>query len=76
MEKFFALFHARNMEFLRDRGTLIWNIAFPVILVFGFAFAFSGSSETLFTVGVLGSGSQTAVEEQDSTASPGNSLAF
>lgn len=56
MRKFLALFHARNMEFFRDRGTLIWNILFPVILVFGFAFAFSGDEDTLFSVGVIGTG--------------------
>lgn len=44
------------MEFFRDRGTLIWNILFPVILVFGFAFAFSGDEDTLFSVGVIGNG--------------------
>lgn len=54
MKKFASLFHARNMEFLRDRGTLIWNIAFPVLLVFGFAFAFSGGGQALFTVGTYG----------------------
>ena len=54
MKKFVSLLHARNMEFIRDRGTLIWNIAFPVLLVFGFAFAFSGGSQSLFTVGTLG----------------------
>lgn len=56
MRKFLALFHARNMEFFRDRGTLIWNVFFPVLLVFGFAFAFSGDEESLFSVGVLGTG--------------------
>ena len=38
MEKFLAVFHARNMEFIRDRGTFVWNLIFPIILVFGFAF--------------------------------------
>jgi ABC-2 type transport system permease protein len=54
MTRFRALFHARNMEFLRDRGTLIWNIAFPVLLIFGFAFAFGGDGENIFTVGYVG----------------------
>lgn len=42
------------MEFIRDRGTLIWNIIFPVLLVFGFAFAFRGGGNDIFTVGYLG----------------------
>jgi len=43
------------MEFFRDRGTLFWNLIFPVFLVFGFSFAFSGGNNTLFKVGILGS---------------------
>jgi len=54
MKRFRALFHARNMEFVRDRGTLIWNLAFPILLVFGFAFAFGGGGEDVFSVGYLG----------------------
>ncbi|HKJ85629.1 MAG TPA: ABC transporter permease, partial [Spirochaetia bacterium] len=51
MTRFRALFHARNMEFVRDRGTLIWNLAFPILLVFGFAFAFGGGGDDVFSVG-------------------------
>ena len=54
MKRFRAILHARNMEFVRDRGTLIWNILFPVLLVFGFAFAFRGDGNTVFSVGYLG----------------------
>ncbi len=54
MRKFAALMHARNMEFVRDRGNLFWNLLFPVFLVFGFSFAFSGGDDTLFKVGVIG----------------------
>lgn len=54
MRKFAAMFKARTMEFVRDRGTFLWNLLFPIILVFGFAFAFSGDNDTLFTVGVIG----------------------
>jgi ABC-2 type transport system permease protein len=42
------------MEFVRDRGTLTWNVAFPVLLVFGFAFAFGGGGDDVFSVGYLG----------------------
>lgn len=54
MRKFLALLHARNMEFLRDRGTLFWNLIFPLFLVFGFAFAFSGDDDKIFKIGVTG----------------------
>ena len=48
-----AVFIARNREFLRDRGTLAWNIVMPVILVFGLAFVFGGEGRNQYTVGVL-----------------------
>lgn len=48
------MMHARNMEFLRDKGTLFWNLIFPFFLVFGFAFLFSGRDESLFKIGVAG----------------------
>ena len=54
MTRFRAILHARNMEFIRDRGTFIWSIAFPVLLVFGFAFAFRGGDGDIFSVGYLG----------------------
>jgi ABC-2 type transport system permease protein len=54
MKRFLAILHARNMEFLRDRSTLGWSVAFPVLLVLGFAFVFSGPPKPLFKVGVLG----------------------
>ena len=34
MRRFLATLHARNMEFLRDRSSLGWNVIFPVVLVF------------------------------------------
>ncbi len=54
MKKFLAVLHARNMEFLRDRSALVWNLAMPFMLVFGLAFTFSGNNKELFKVGVLG----------------------
>lgn len=51
--RIFAIFTARNREFLRDRGTLVWNIVLPVVLMFGLSFAFSGDGRDEYTVGVL-----------------------
>ena len=48
-----AILWARNREFYRDRAGLSWNIAMPVLMVFGFAFIFRGEPEDLFKVGVL-----------------------
>jgi len=50
-KRFFALFHARNQEFIRDKSALSWNIIFPVVIVFGFYFAFSSGPIDLYKVG-------------------------
>lgn len=54
MNKFTALVRARTMEFVRDRGTLFWNLLFPVVLVVGFSFAFGSGGDSIFKIGVIG----------------------
>jgi ABC-type multidrug transport system permease subunit len=54
MKAFYALVKARTMEFVRDTGTLIWTLVFPVVLIVGFAFAFSGDGGPTFKVGYVG----------------------
>ncbi|MDH5326689.1 MAG: ABC transporter permease [Gammaproteobacteria bacterium] len=54
LRRFNAVFIARNLEFYRDRSALAWNILFPVLLVFGFAFAFSNKSMDVYKVGLMG----------------------
>jgi len=51
-KRIFAVFRARNLEFVRDRGSMAWNIILPVTLMLGLSFAF-GNDRTQFTVGVL-----------------------
>jgi ABC-2 type transport system permease protein len=48
-----AVFAARNREYIRDRSAMAWNFLFPVLVVMGFAYAFSGNPQPLFKVGVL-----------------------
>jgi ABC-type multidrug transport system permease subunit len=48
-----ALWHARNLEFVRDRASLSWNLAFPFLLVLGFTFAFSDGEPDQYQVGVI-----------------------
>jgi ABC-2 type transport system permease protein len=55
LKAFGAMVKARTMEFIRDRGTFFWNLLFPAVLVFGFAFAFSGNTEKILKIGVLSS---------------------
>jgi ABC-2 type transport system permease protein len=56
MKAFTALVKARTMEFVRDTGSFAWALLFPIVMIVGFAFAFSGNGDTLFKVGVLGPG--------------------
>jgi ABC-type multidrug transport system permease subunit len=51
--RIYAIFIARNREFLRDRGTLAWNFILPVILVFALAFIFGGAGRSQYTIGIL-----------------------
>ena len=54
MQRILAVLYARNLEFLRDRASLGWNVALPVLLVLGLGFVFSGGPRPLFKVGLLG----------------------
>ncbi|MGE6106597.1 ABC transporter permease [Aeromonas sobria] len=49
-----ALFHARNLEFVRDRAALAWNLLVPLLLVLGFSLIFSGNQRPLLQLGVVG----------------------
>jgi ABC-2 type transport system permease protein len=63
MKRFLAVMHARNMEFIRDRSSLGWNILFPLLLVLGFAAVFSGDEKPLYKVGVLGDPARLSARE-------------
>jgi ABC-type multidrug transport system permease subunit len=54
MKRLFAVWHARNLEFLRDRPTLLFTLLLPVSVVIGMGFIFGGPPRPLFKVGVLG----------------------
>lgn len=58
MKEFIAVFHARNLEFLRDRAALSWNLAFPILLVIGFAILFSDENRAVYKVGLVGEKAQ------------------
>jgi len=50
--RFSGVLVARNLEFLRDTSSLAWNILFPVLIVVGFAFAFTSDRLEQYKVGV------------------------
>ncbi len=56
LKRIYAVFRARNREFLRDRASLAWNLILPVVLVFGLAAVFGGEGRDQYTVGVLQQG--------------------
>jgi ABC-2 type transport system permease protein len=48
-----AVWHARNLEFVRDRSTMIFTLLLPIMLVIGMGFVFSGKERPLFKIGVV-----------------------
>jgi len=56
IRRYLAVLKTRNLEFLRDRAALGWNIALPVFIVVGMWLIFSGGDKPLFKVAVLNGG--------------------
>ena len=54
MRRLLAVWHARNLEFLRDRGALLFTLILPLSIIIGMGFIFGGPPRPLFKVGVLG----------------------
>ena len=53
IQRILAILHARNLEFLRDRATLGWNVAMPLLLVAGMAAIFSGGDRSQYKVALI-----------------------
>jgi ABC-type multidrug transport system permease subunit len=53
LKRIFAVFRARNLEFVRDRATLAWNVVLPLVLIVGLAAVFGGDGRTQYTVGIF-----------------------
>jgi len=62
MRRLLSVWHARNLEFLRDRPTLLFTLLLPIGLVIGMGFIFGGPPRPLFTVGLLGTSRATAAD--------------
>ena len=63
LHRIYAVFLARNREFMRDRGTLAWNLLLPVVMMFGLSFAFSGDGRDQYTVGALQEAAELDIEQ-------------
>lgn len=53
LKRFLAVVKARNLEFFRDRSSLGWNLVFPVLILTGLSFIFSGDGRGVYKVGVI-----------------------
>lgn len=54
MKKIWAIFYARNLEFIRDRSSLGWTFIFPIFILIGFSFIFDRDMESQqFKIGLL-----------------------
>jgi ABC-2 type transport system permease protein len=53
-KRLLAVWHARNLEFVRDRSSLIFTLGMPVAIVVAMALIFGGPPRPMFKVGVLG----------------------
>jgi ABC-2 type transport system permease protein len=53
IRRLLAVWHARNLEFVRDRATLIFTLLLPISLIVGMGFVFGGPPRPLFKVGVV-----------------------
>ncbi len=52
LQRIWIMWLARTREFYRDTSGLAWNLLFPLLIIAGFAFAFSGDKQNTFKVGV------------------------
>jgi ABC-2 type transport system permease protein len=53
IQRLAAVWHARNLEFVRDRATMLFSLLLPLVLVVGMSFVFGGKERPLFKVGVI-----------------------
>lgn len=52
-KRFLAVVKARNLEFFRDRSSFGWNLLFPVLMLAGLSFVFSGDGRGVYKIGVI-----------------------
>jgi len=62
--RIYALFVARNTEFFRDRSALAWSVLLPVLIIIGFAYAFTEDNPEKFKVAMISSTQSSAAIEQ------------
>jgi len=63
LKVFQKVFIANLKEFYRDRSSIFWMIAFPLIFTFIFGLVFSGGNQATFSIGIS-SGQSTPITER------------
>lgn len=60
--RFSRVLKARNREFIRDKSALAWNILFPLLIITGFAFAFTGDRLEQYKISVISQSKDASLE--------------
>jgi ABC-type multidrug transport system permease subunit len=64
MKRALSLFTARNKEYYRDRGALVWSFVMPPLIILVVALAFSRGEQPIFTIGVMSAENQQWLEDK------------
>ncbi len=64
LQRFLAIFIARNKEYFRDRAAFGWNFMFPFLIIAGFSMMFQRGGQTPYKCGVIPSETGQSVQEQ------------
>jgi len=64
IRRLLAMWHARNLEFVQDRGSLIFSLLLPVGVVIGLGIVFGGPERPLFKAGVLAPSLESAMSTE------------
>lgn len=62
--RIYALFVARNTEFFRDRSALAWSVLLPVLIIIGFAYAFTEENPQKFKVAIISASQSSPADNQ------------
>jgi ABC-2 type transport system permease protein len=62
--RIYALFVARNTEFFRDRSALAWSVLLPILIVIGFAYAFTEENPEKFKVAIISASQSSPADDQ------------
>lgn len=71
MKKLLALINARNKEFYRDKTAMGWTLIFPIIVLLGFTYGYSGKQDPILKVAVANNAVRQSPLLQNFFSTPG-----